>query len=494
MAMRICLWASGRPAGARGVPLAAAAAVIGSALVLAYALLAVVSPDAARAADPSPSPSPLVFHTPQYLVWMDGHSTYNGPVEDNAYWLYIAPPDENGNFVVPAGDNTVYHYRGRLVGGPFTGEADACPAMLAVGVTSLQAWIVAAGEKAQIADCSRYLATDSPAPTAVASGPDGAGTGGGEGAGSGAGGEAEVDPESLGLAVALIGFLLFGGGAMLSFGTRMRPVAAVDFGPGSRGDVDTSRPAEPAPDPCAEQAEAVARASATGRYVNDLLASCRRHEALLQEQIDILASLVLPGSVMLDLGFVAGGLSGGLSGVLGRKLIASETFRAAVGEAVVKDLVKELGKQALGSAGGGLDGGKLGAEGSKSAIKQSILEAIEEAIINRHFFDSFHPTAPTRVFRNAGEYAAFTKELEGFAHDVAGPIKEGLGAIFDLYEGVTGAFELKERLDGLRALRDRIADKRVDLEIKLEDALGDQRFAADRLAHCRTINAPGWRP
>ncbi|HSO28503.1 MAG TPA: hypothetical protein VLS28_01250, partial [Candidatus Sulfomarinibacteraceae bacterium] len=27
-----------------------------------------------------PSPTPLVFHTPQYLVWMDGHSTSNGPV------------------------------------------------------------------------------------------------------------------------------------------------------------------------------------------------------------------------------------------------------------------------------------------------------------------------------------------------------------------------------------------------------------------------------
>jgi len=494
--MQLRLTRSGRPARVHAVPFAVTAAISGSALVLALALIAAAPPRAALAADPSPEPSPLVFHTPQYLVWMDGHSTYNGPVEDKAYWLYIAPPDADGNFVVPAGDGTVWHYTGRLVGGPFTGEADACPVMLAVGVTSLQAWIVAAGEEAQIADCSRYLATDSPAPTAGATAPGGETASGGPGGKTEgeAGGDADVDPESLGLAVALIGFLLFGGGALLGLGTGTRTVPAVDFGPGSRSDVDTSRPEEPAADPCAAEAEAVARASATGRYLNDLLASCRRHEALLQEQIDILANLVLPGSVLLDLGFVAGGLSGGLSGVLGRKLIASETFRAAVGEAVVKDLVKELGKQALGSAGGGLDGGKLRAEGSKSAIKQSILEAIEEAIINRHFFDSFHPTAPTRVFRNAGEYAGFTKELEGYAHDVAGPIKEGLGAIFDLYEGVTGAFELKERLDKLRALRDRIADRRVDLEIKLEDALGDQRFAAERLAHCRTINAPGWRP
>lgn len=496
--MQLRLTRSGRPAGAHALPLAATAAISGSALVLALALLAAVPPRATLAADPSPEPSPLVFHNPQYLVWMDGHSTYNGPVEDKVYWLYIAPPDADGNFVVPAGDGMVWHYTGRLVGGPFTGEADACPAMLAVGVTSLQAWIVAAGEEAQVADCSRYLATDSRAPTAgvTAPGDEAAGSTapGGETPGGGPGGEAEVDPESLGLAVALIGFLLFGGGALLGLGTRTQPVPALDFGPGARADVDTSRPEEPPADPCAAEAEALARASATGRYVNGLLASCRRHEALLQEQIDILANLVLPGSVMLDLGFVAGGLSGGLSGVLGRKLIASGTFRAAVGEAVVKDLVKELGKQALGSAGGGLDGARLGAEGSKSAIKQSLLEAVQEAIINRHFFGSIHPTAPTRIFRDVGEYAAFANELEGYARDVAGPIKDGLGAIIDLYQGVSGGLELKERLDKLRALRDRIADKRVDLEIKMEDALGDQRFAAERLAHCRTINAPGWRP
>ncbi len=458
------------------LPLATACALLS--LSLAFTLLALATPHSTRAADPSPEPSPLVFNTPQYLVWMDGHSTYNGPVEDNVYWLYVAPPDEDGRFVVPAGDGTSFHYRGRLVGGPFAGEADACPAMLAVGVTSLQAWWVAAGEQAQIADCSRYLVSDAPAAAA----PDE--TAAGPATGPGPASDEDVDPEALGLAVALIGVLLFGGGALAGVSTRPRPVPAVDTPPS----------AEPPPDPCAEQAEAVGRASATGRYLNGLLASCRRHEALLQEQIDILANLVLPGSVLLDLGFAAGGLSGGLSGALGRKLIASDTFRRAVGEAVVKDLVKDLGKQGLGSAGGGLDTGTLGAEGSKSAIKQAILEATEEGIIDRHFFDSIHPTAPTRVFRDAGEYAGFMKELEGYANDVAGPIKDGLGALVDLYEGVSSGLELKARLDQLRALRDGIADKRVDLEMRFEDALGEQRFAVDRLAHCRAINAPGWRP
>ena len=477
-----------RRVGARGVSLVVAAA-LGSAILLALTATS-VAPARVLGADPSAEPTPLVFNNPQYLVWMEAHGTMNGPVIDQAYWLYIAPPDENGAFSVPDGMGGVFHYEGSLVGGPFLGEADACPAMLGVGVTSLQAWVVSAGEYAQIADCSRYVETPAPVATADSGGltatPGGDETTGGT--------DEDVDPEALGIAVLLIGALLFGGSAALGFAGRGGPIPAVDFGPGARSDIDTSRPKEPAPDPCAEQAEAVARASTSGRYLNDLLASCRRYEALLQEQIDVLANLVLPGSVLIDLGFAAGGLSGGLGGVLGRKLIASETFRAAVGEAVVKDIIKELGKQALGSAGGELDLEKLGAEGEKSAIKQSILSGLKDAIINKRFFDSFAPDAPSKVFRNPVEYTKFLRELNGFADEVAGPITDGMGVLIDLYEGVSNGLELKDRLDTLRAARDRIADRRVGLEIQFEDALAAQQFAAERLAHCRTINAPGWRP
>lgn len=409
-------------------------------------------------------------------------------------------------FAVPDGGGGTFWYSGRVVAGPFAGEADACPAMLAVGVTSLQAWIVAAGEEAQVVDCTRHLAT-APADTGTV-GSAGTGASGGDTTPGGSAATGirpaldDVDPEALGLAVALIGMLLFGGGALLVRRCRPAPVAAT-FGPGARSDLDpgsaslaptASQAPEPAADPCAEQVAALARASASGRYLNGLLASCRRYEALLQEQIDVLANLVLPGSVMLDLGFAAGGLSGGLAGPLGRKLIESATFRAAIGESIAKDLAKELAKQALGSAGGTFDPGKLAAEGGKSGLKQTLLEGLEAGLVNKHFFDSISPGAPTRVFRDAGEYAGFVREIETYAHDVATPIKDGLGALIDLYDGVSGAFELKARLDQLRTLRDRIADRRVDLELKFEDVLAEQRDASERLAHCRTINAPGWRP
>jgi hypothetical protein len=451
-----------------------------------------------RADDSSPAPTPLVFHTPQYLVWMDGHASSNGPVEDKAYWLYIAPPDEDGTFAVPDGNGGRFWYSGRLIAGPFTGEADACPAMLAEGVTSLIAWAVAAGEDSQVVDCTRYLAT----PTAPAAAPGGAGPGGGDGAtGSGLPGDDDVDSEALGIAVALIGLLLFGGGALLMTGGRGSPVTA-PVGPSTRLDPDPvplaseppAQPAEPPADPCADQVAALARASASGRYLNNLLASCRRYEALLQEQIDVLANLVLPGSVMLDLGFAAGGLSGGLAGPLGRKLIQSATFRAAIGESIAKDIAKELGKQALGSAGGTLDAGNVAAEGGKSGIKQTLLEGLEAGLVKSPLLDGIDPNGPVRVFRNTGEYAAFLRDMEAQAHSVAGPIKDGVGALIDLYQGVSSALELNARLDQLRTLRDRISDRRVDLEIQFEDVLDAQRFASERLAHCREINAPGWRP
>lgn len=480
-----------------GRPPAVAACVPGLAIALAACLVMAAAPTV-RADDSSPAPTPLVFHTPQYLVWMDGHASSNGPVEDKAYWLYIAPPDEDGTFAVPDGNGGRFWYSGRLIAGPFTGEADACPAMLAEGVTSLIAWAVAAGEDSQVVDCTRYLAT----PTAPAAAPGGAGPGGGDGAtGSGLPGDDDVDSEALGIAVALIGLLLFGGGALLMTGGRGSPVTA-PVGPSTRLDPDPvplaseppAQPAEPPADPCADQVAALARASASGRYLNNLLASCRRYEALLQEQIDVLANLVLPGSVMLDLGFAAGGLSGGLAGPLGRKLIQSATFRAAIGESIAKDIAKELGKQALGSAGGTLDAGNVAAEGGKSGIKQTLLEGLEAGLVKSPLLDGIDPNGPVRVFRNTGEYAAFLRDMEAQAHSVAGPIKDGVGALIDLYQGVSSALELNARLDQLRTLRDRISDRRVDLEIQFEDVLDAQRFASERLAHCREINAPGWRP
>ena len=448
------------------LPAFAAAIVVTAVLLVGLAL-----PAFAAAADPSPTP--VVFPQPHYLVFMEGHGTYNGPVVDNAYWLYPYVPADGRNFVVPDGTGGVYHYTGRVVGGPFSTDTDACPQMISLGIASLQTWATHAGESTLTVDCKRFRSAP--------------------GAGS-AGTPGEPDPESLGVAVALIGLLLFGGGAAVTVLGRRPPVPVPAGGPAlvpapPTPPITPDPPhAEPPRDPCAEHLSNVDRASVRGRYLNDLLASSRRYDALIQKEIDVLANLTLPGSVILDLGFVAGGLSG----ALGPKIIATEGFWAGLAEAVTKDVVKDIAKQGLSSDA--YDAANSASEGGLSAAKQVLLTAIKKGIVNKQFFGELSPAGPKKVFRDIPSYLEFTKELEGFSDRVAGPIADGVGAILDLYNGAIDGLVLKDKLDHLRGIRDHILDDQADLEIRMEDALGAHKFAADRLAHCREINSPDWRP
>lgn len=468
-----------------------------SLLGAASLIAALTLPGVALAADPQPypEPTPVVLPQPHYLVFMESHDSYNGPVVDEVYWLYPYLPDGEGgtHFAVPDGTGLVWHYQGSVVAGPFTTDEEACPAMLAVGVTSLDAWTTMAGEPEKVVNCTRFLATPEPTlapatplPAATdgtttnpnpdaASGPSGTPTGSGEPA-----------EEDIGLAVAIIGLLLFGGGAVGAVAGRGGPTLMEP--PPAQLPADTEPPAEePPPDPCADQAAAVEQASVRGRYINHLLAQSRAYEAILQAEIDRLANLVLPGSVMLDLGFAAGGISGGAS----RALIATAGWKK-LAEAVGKDLIKQIAKQALGNDFGL---GPLANEGDLSSRKAAVLEMLERSVINRRFFAEFSPVPGQVVpIRNLSAYSAFSKSLEEYGANVAEPIANAIGSMLDVYGGVIDGITLKRKLDNLRANRDRILDMQAEMEIELEDAISAQRFAADRLAHCREINAPGWRP
>ena len=466
-------------------------AILGAASILA----ALTVPTVAIAADPQPEPTPVVLPQPHYLVYMESHDTYNGPVVDEVYWLYPYPPeaDDPNHFVVPDGNNGVWHYRGSVVAGPFTTNEDACPAMLAVGVTSLTSWVTMAGEQQLVIDCTRFTAAPEPSPapaTSEPASPDGTFTNSNPGATSAPGGtptgNGEPTEEDIGLAVAIIGLLLFGGGAAGAVAGRGGPTLMEP--PPAQLPADTEPPAdEPPPDPCADQAAAVEQASIKGRYLNHLLAESRAYEAILQAQIDRLANLVLPGSVMLDLGFAAGGISGGAS----RAVIATAGWKK-LAEAVLKDLIKEVAKQGLKAE---FDLDDFQKEGGLSSSKATVLEMLERSIVNKRFFTEFSPIPGQVVpIRNLGAYSAFTKSLEEYGASVAEPIASAIGTALDLYSGAVDGIKLKRKLDQLRAARDRILDKQAEMEIELEDAIGAQRFAAERLAHCREINAPGGRP
>jgi hypothetical protein len=449
----------------------------------ATCLTLIVAPVVAFAADPSPSP--VVFPQPHYLVFMESHQTYDGPREDNAYWLYPYLPDDGTHFVVPDGSGGVFHYVGSVVGGPFATDDEACPQMIALGIPSLSTWTTHAGESPLVVDCAGFRATPEPTSESLDPAPSGVAVTEGAGGTDAPGTDDEPDAESLGIAVAIIGLLLFGGGALGAvIGGRGAPT--VDVGPSPVSTADTPR--EPPPDPCADQATAVDQASLRGRYLNSLLATGRQYEAIIQKEIDVLANLTLPGSVLLDLGFLAGSLSSGV----GPKIIATEGFWKGLAEAVTKDVVKDLAKQSLSPDA--IEAWTTAGEGGLSAAKQTLLSAVKESIVNKRFFNDLSPATPVKVFRDQGSYMAFTKELDGFADRVAGPVADGIGALLDLYSGVIDGLALKDRLDNLRSIRDRISDEQTSLEIAFEDALDRHRFAADRLAHCRRINSPDWRP
>jgi len=465
-------------------------AILGAASVLA----ALTLPAVALAADPEPEPTPVVLPQPHYLVFMESHQTYDGPVVDEVYWLYPYLPDgdDGTHFAVPDGGGGVWHYTGSVVGGPFTTDEEACPAMLAVGVESLTSWVTMAGEQQLVVDCSRFAATPEPTESTATTEPAStAGTlanadpGASSAPDRAPAGDSEPTEEDIGLAVALIGLLLFGGGAAGVVVGRGGPTV-MEPPPGVLpADAEPTADEAP-PDPCAEQAAEVERASLKGRYVNHLLAQSRAYEAILQAEIDRLANLVLPGSVMLDLGFAAGGISGGAS----RAVIATTGWKKFA-EAVGKDLIKQVAKQALG---GDFALGPLANEGDLSARKAAVLDLLERSVVNRAFFAQFSPVPGQLVpVRDLTAYSAFRSALEDYGANVAEPIANAVGSMLDLYSGVIDGITLKRKLDNLRTNRDRILDMQAEMEIELEGAIDAQRFAADRLAHCREINAPGWR-
>lgn len=422
-------------------------------LVVAVGATATVLLLSAAGAMAATQPPDRAFHLPQYLVFMEGHQTYNGPVTDNAYWLYPYLPDDGTRFVVPDGSGGVYHYTGRVIAGPFATVAEACPAMLAVGVTSLEAWRTAAWEDSVVADCATY-ASAPPGEGATETGPAGGDVDGG-----------------LTDALTVVGGLLLGAGVAGSAVTRRKP---------------RPKPQEQPQDPCGRQAADVARLSARARYMNGLLHASRQYVALMQAEIDRLANLILPGSVLLDAGFLAGSLSGG-----GAAVLSARGFIGGLAEGVLKDALKDVAKQTLANVA---DPGNVLNESTLSASKTTLLQAVEDGITNRRFFGELNPSMPRLAFPDVASYRTWETELETYGRRVAKPIADGVGAILDIYTGGLDALVLKDRLDHARAVRDAILDQEATLEVEFESLLENQRLAQERLEHCRLVNAPGWRP
>jgi hypothetical protein len=227
--------------------------------------------------------------------------------------------------------------------------------------------------------------------------------------------------------------------------------------------------------------------------LNDLLQTNRRVQALLDRQIVHLANVMIPGSFGLDVAFILGGQWGSK---LGWGFVPKEILAKAL-DGLIKDVVKEFAKQGLDAVGQNqldLDAFrasllKPGAKGAEGGAKAIIKQLIKEGLTSREFARRF------ATWSNSSEQLnARLKLVANYANDVAGPIADALGHVLSMYNAGIGVATLKAQLDILRIKRDAVLDQTATLEVELESALEKARFARDRLDHCRTINAPGWRP
>jgi hypothetical protein len=474
-------------------------------LALGAGLLALGS-GAALAADPSPEPTEIVFNSPQYLVWWESHMTYNGPVVDQVYDLFTEGPVEPGHFVVPDGSGGVFHYSGRLVGGPYRTDTELCPQMIALGIESLQVWPPAMIGGSTIVDCERFRATPAPSPEATDAGGGGAAGGSSSGTGATGGSPDEPSDEALDIAAGLIGMLLFGGGltgltrgrpprrppALATAAAGGGPTVLVEPAPATVPSPDSTRPAREQPkppDPCAAQQTDFDHASVRSVAVADALQTARRFEAAVDQQVARLANLTIPMHFGIDVAFLVGAQYGSK---LGWGYVPKHLLGKFV-DGAFKEVLKTLGKECVEK----FDFARLedlykkgGEGGAKGYLKEIIKEGLMSSGASRRIGVGagwLDPLAPNAATKNLTLNNRLWDEI-------AGPMSEIVGHLMSVYNASLSTAAQIQQLDIIRAQLLNLHGATTQLEIQLEDALNAQHFAADRLSHCRLVNSPGWRP
>jgi hypothetical protein len=466
----------------------------------ATAALALASPacradDPAPYADPTPAPTPVVFSSPQYLVWMESHGTMSGTVVDRTYWLYTRP-DTGGYFRVPDGDGGTFTYSGQVVSGPYADDTGLCPDMLARGIRSLSSW--PPGQYAAFVDCARFR------PAAGGSGVGGADTGPAPGNGGLLGGL--LVPFGLAGAVAagLGGVLLLGSHASAGSGLVATTAPAgppppdePSFpAPQTNAPTAPENPASQTPaDPCGPLDLALRGLLDGSRTVQRALEMQRTTVAALDQQIDRIASLTIPAGVVLDTGFVLLSLAGAQPGAAAADYAGSSLVKAAI-KATLKDLLKSSIKSGLELYGEG-DFARLAdlaSRGGQAALRGELKELLTRALMNEQLGagTTLGPPVTSAVSPHGAPYRAAIDRLAE-AQAAAKPVAEALTSVFSLVNTTMGTRDQMAALDTLRGARSTLLDQLADQEVRLDSILEKARDARERLNFCRQINAPGWR-
>lgn len=457
-----------------------------------------------------PSPVPVVFGTPQLLVWWDSHGTYNGPVTDNAYAL-IRPdqvdPADATHFILGDGSGGVYHYFGRVVSGPYAGQADLCPVMLSVGIDYLSAYPYTDAVGFSADDCRAFLAppaapepTATPEPTVEATPLATDGTVGVTLVGDpGDGGD---DPVALGLAVALILALLgIGGFAVLAylFGwgpfPGRSPSVPVPAAPASSADAVppplASAPEQGQPDqssdPCAGQASDLANASANARGLNSVLANLRRVYANLDQQIVQVEKGAIPTELGVEIAFAAGGLAGGAAGGAG---IVPETILGKMFENALKDVLKGVVKSSLNAGEAALTGGADTLANLRGGALEAMLKGMLEEQFTSDYLNASMGGYHTSVHALSYQLPRKFAEADVYATHAA----EAIGQLITTYNSGMELANLVQQSAVLRQKAMTVYGDIADLEVQYETAMENMHSAADRVAKCREVNSPDWKP
>lgn len=463
------------------------------AAILAGAGLLVLTATPAAAEDPVAEATPTVFARPQYLIHWGWHQTYNGPVKDDTYGLFTQPAIETGSFpgpdgasgsehfTVPDGNAGVYHYFGETLGGPYASDEELCE--IVIGTTlpqTYEIWPPGSG----IADCRdwEFIDAATPAPPASTVTPgDGGSTGSTNGTangGSTSGGD-RTD-EALDIAAGLIGLILFGGGLAGLAGGRSGGTATKPQPPATRPrPVDEPQP-EP-PDPCAAQAETYSDASDRAFALQDAVQNARRFEAVVDQQIARLANWTIPMTFGVDLGFIVGS---GLGGRLGWGW-APRHLAGKFVEGMGKELLKGLGKIGLG-----IDEAKLIAlaqQGVEGGAKGYLKLVIEDGLASSGAARGISRLPGAMAPRAPGGISADLSMAGRLRSEIASPMADIVGHLMSVYNTTMSVGALVNELDIVRLKARELHDATTAIELQLEDALEAQRFAADRLDHCRSL-------
>lgn len=474
-----------------------------AALTAGWLVLALAAAPVA-AEDPSAEPTPMVFARPQYLIYWGWHQTYNGPVKDDLYGLFTQPPIETGSFpgpdgasgsehfTVPDGNAGVYHYFGETIDGPLATDEELCS--IVIGTTlpqTYEIWPPGSG----IVDCRDFefvdAATPTPADPGATSGPtggDGSTGGGSIGSNNGTSGDSgdpgdKVD-EALDIAAGLIGLILFGGGLAGLLGGRTGGTGTATKPP---------RPAEPArqpepdpPEPCEAQQTAYDAASERAYELQDTVQSARRFEAVVDQQIARLANWTIPMTFGVDLGFIVGsGLGGKLGWGWAPKHLAGK-FVDGMG----KELLKGLGKIGLG-----IDEAKLSEllkQGRDGGAKNYLKLVLENGLMSSGAARGISRLPAAMPPRAPGGITPDLSMGSRLSSEIASPMADIVGHLMSVYNTTMSVGKLIGELDIVRMKARELHDATTAIELQLEDALEAQRFAADRLDHCRTLYGQGY--